>query len=203
MKNSKAKDGSRSSQIPSFQIYLTYPAFSHQNIFFNYILQVYSMREGFRNKHMSEKTKWPSGLRTPGACSRPTQAFQDMPTSLTGIQAFYVLFLLGLTFSRKRLCYSHDQPTTLPVQETWGKEGQTLLGLWDVGEEKSKSLILITEGEKKQTNKTQTNGTAASCTAQKHTRGHTHTHRQSKDTFFSFSWTWPQLGMESWPHCGV
>lgn len=49
MKNSKAKDGSRSSQIPSFQIYLTYPAFSHQNIFFNYILQMYSMRERFRN----------------------------------------------------------------------------------------------------------------------------------------------------------
>lgn len=89
MKNPKAKDGSRSSQIPSLQTNLELSCFSHQNIFFNYILWIYSMEEGFRNKCLSKKAIQPT-IR-PQNCSNPCspgQALHHIRRALMWIQLF-------------------------------------------------------------------------------------------------------------------
>lgn len=88
MKNLKAKDGSRSSQIPSFQIYLTYPGFH---------IEVFSLITS------CECIPWQRDLGTNAClkrqynnqtsefqppCSHSRRAFQDIPMALIWIHLF-------------------------------------------------------------------------------------------------------------------
>lgn len=82
MKNSKAKDGSKSSQMPSFQLYLTYPAF-HTEIFS--LITPYECIPRQRDLGTNACLKRQYNQQTsvsqqPHSPSR--QAFHDIPTAL-------------------------------------------------------------------------------------------------------------------------
>lgn len=115
MKNLKAKDGSRSSQIPSFQIYLTYPVFH---------IEVFSLitscecipwqRDLGTNACLKRQYNHQTSEFQP-PCSHSRRAFQDIPTALMWIQLFVFQHNLA---EKGCACYSRDQTTTLFSKET-------------------------------------------------------------------------------------
>lgn len=151
MKNSKAKNGSRSSQISSLRSIWPILLF-HIKIFSLITSHKCISWQRFRNKCMSEEAKWPDP-RTSAAWQSLRASFSWHPHTANINAAFCGPFLLGPTFSRKVSCYSHDQTAAslfrkLQLTE-WGK-WLSLLGLWDVGKEER--VLYPFQGEKKTTN---------------------------------------------------
>lgn len=136
MKNSKAKSGSRSSQISSLKSIWPILLF-HIKIFSLITSHKCISWQRFRNKCMSEEAKWPDP-RTSAAWQSLRASFSWHPHAANINAAFCGPFLLGPTFSRKESCYSHDQTATSLFRKLrlteWGK-WLSLLGLWDVGKE--------------------------------------------------------------------
>lgn len=131
MKNSKAKDGSRSSQIPSFQIYLIYPAL-HIKISSLVTSCECIPWEGFRNKRMSKRQHdhQTPNLSNPAAASdKLLTAPQAPPCSAS--RALGQLSRTGLLFAQRD---HHPLHSGNPLTQ-W-REWPTSLGLWDVGKEK-------------------------------------------------------------------
>lgn len=112
MKNSKAKNGSRSSQISSLKSIWPILLF-HIEIFSLITSHKCISWQSFRNKCTSEEAKWPDP-RTSAAWQSLQASFSWHPHAANINAAFCGPFLLGPTFSRKESwsdCH-------LPVQET-------------------------------------------------------------------------------------
>lgn len=128
-----------------FQIYLTYPAFSHQDIFFNDILQKCSLSEGFKT---CAGLKRQSGLHSPAVTPGKSCLIPLTPAPVTDVNsAFCVSLFHGLTFSKKGLCYSHRQTTPLPIRKLQLTQWDRMTNLIGCEMYKGKkNLILIYRG---------------------------------------------------------
>lgn len=164
MKNSKAKDGPRSLQMPSSHIYLTYPAF-HMEIFPLITSRECDRTEESRNKCMSNTATWQQTVhQQPCSIRRASHRFPQHR------REFSFGFWDNLA---ERVCHSRDQTTTLFTEGTSLTQWERMTSMIrDVrcGEEVS----LICSLGKKESN----NGTAAPA-PHKDTRVGTHTHTQA------------------------
>lgn len=137
------------------------------------------MTEGFRNKCVPEKGKVAArspNLSNPGAT--PGKLLMTCPRHSFEF-TFYVSFLLGLTFSRKGLCYS------LPVQDTSadlvGKNSQPYQG-YNVERRKT----LGTGENKPKTQKPKPMGSCCLHCTKTHMWAHTYLQGSQKTILFPF-----------------